>query len=101
MSGFLVAAEGIQFFMQVVGSEILLILSVPLLALLSMPLPFTVSITTGHLPFFKPRVRQKPTSTDPAGTLARRPLPHRLFSLLSCEKTTLRNIVQLVHQGAV
>ena len=53
MDGFLVATESIQFLVQVVGPKIILILSVPLLALLSMPLPFTVSIATDPLPSFK------------------------------------------------
>jgi hypothetical protein len=56
----------LQFLLQIVGLEVIGIVFVPLGTLLSVPFPFAVSGSTSLLAIFEPRVRYKPTATDPA-----------------------------------
>ena len=60
----------VELALQIVGSEIVPVFSVPLPALLPVPLAFTLLVSAGHLTVFEPGVRHKPAPTDPA-----RPLP--------------------------
>ena len=87
--------------MQIVGLEIISIFSIPFCTFFSVPLFLTVMISTRLLPAFEARVGQIPTPANSAGPLSRRNFPHRLFSLLSYEKTTLSNIGKLVHRVVI
>ena len=56
----------LQFLLQIVGLEVIGIVFVPLGALPPVPFPLAMSVSTSLLAIFEPRVRYKPTATDPA-----------------------------------
>ena len=56
----------LKLLLQVVGLEVIGIALVPLGALLPVPFPLAMRISTSLLAIFEPRVRHKPAATDPA-----------------------------------
>ena len=72
---------GGKHFLQVVGPEVISIVSVPLPARLLVPLSFACRTATGHLTIFKFWVGRKPPSANPAWPFAAfYGPPHRFLS---------------------
>jgi len=89
--------NGRKLFRQIVGPEVLSIVSVPLAAPFPMPLSFALRITTGHLTIFKLRIGLKPPSTNPTWTLLAFCGPlHRLLSFIELCENDSRAILQRV-----
>ena len=70
-------AQSVKLLLEIVRSEILRVLPVPLGALPSVPLPLATGVPTGHLAIFNSWVRDEPTAANTAGTFS-----HRFLSLL-------------------
>jgi hypothetical protein len=88
----------IKLLLQVVGLEVIRIALVPLGTLLPVPFPFTMSVSTSLLAIFEPRVRYKPTATDPARAfLSNQVLRHGSVPLIPLRENMPNNTGRLCH----